>query len=192
MRHCQCWVQSLTISQFMVIFCCSLAEQLESIKESFDERSLSALSLFLECKKVVLSLCYFLLFSFMDTIWLDRKWEEKKCCILFDFLLFLNSSNCVIRLTYSFLFFWILLRYYQFGAINQRTLLGCIDHIFLFLNCYAFVIVRVDGSLFLKALLWNMHILMLFEDCIMIYLRSFDTDINVPSLHKPQKGERER
>lgn len=30
----------------------SLAEQLESIKESFDEKNLEALDLFLECKKV--------------------------------------------------------------------------------------------------------------------------------------------
>lgn len=33
----------------------SLAEQLESIKESLDERGMSALSSFLECKKVNLS-----------------------------------------------------------------------------------------------------------------------------------------
>lgn len=32
----------------------SLAEQLESIKESFDEKNLEALDLFLECKKVSL------------------------------------------------------------------------------------------------------------------------------------------
>lgn len=31
---------------------CSLAEQLESIRESLDERGASALTLFLECKKV--------------------------------------------------------------------------------------------------------------------------------------------
>lgn len=30
----------------------SLAEQLESIKESFDEKNLEALDLFLQCKKV--------------------------------------------------------------------------------------------------------------------------------------------
>lgn len=35
-----------------LLSCCSLAEQLESISESMDEHGISALNLFLECKKV--------------------------------------------------------------------------------------------------------------------------------------------
>ena len=48
-------VEDLTwifISGGFLFFMCSLAEQLESIKESLNERGLSALSLFLESKKV--------------------------------------------------------------------------------------------------------------------------------------------
>lgn len=36
----------------MIIYFCSLAEQLESIRESLDKRSISALTSFLEYKKV--------------------------------------------------------------------------------------------------------------------------------------------
>ena len=37
---------------FLTLCYCSLAEKLESIRESLDERGISALSLFLECRKV--------------------------------------------------------------------------------------------------------------------------------------------
>lgn len=35
-----------------LVSCCSLTEQLDSMKISMDERGLSALSLFFECKRV--------------------------------------------------------------------------------------------------------------------------------------------
>lgn len=37
---------------FMIFCCCSLAEQLDLIRESLDAQGISALTLFLDCKKV--------------------------------------------------------------------------------------------------------------------------------------------
>lgn len=51
------------------IYYCSLAEQLESIKESLDVQSLPSLAKFLECKKVALLLLFVILtFAFYSCV----------------------------------------------------------------------------------------------------------------------------
>ena len=46
----------LLYNYITLVSCCSLTEQLESMKISMDERGLSALKLFFECKEVKLLL----------------------------------------------------------------------------------------------------------------------------------------
>lgn len=93
----------------MVTYCCSLAEQLESTKESFDEKNLSALSLFLECKKVS---CYFSWFCFPQ--------------LLIRFSLISSFFNPTVRVRTFVLFLYIssLGVWFHYFGVNRLVLIN--------------------------------------------------------------------
>lgn len=102
----------LTITYIIVIYCCSLAEQLESIKESFDQTSLSTLSLFFECKKVDFSLSFIICFICRYGLAWQKFKKSQKC-----------TFNYGIRVTF-FSLLSILIVILPFRIVTEAVFFG--------------------------------------------------------------------